>query len=84
MHDQGLHVRELSARRRGRACERWPLTERGSHASIEFRCESCEKSFEATLTLTERANLEVKCPNCGSDKVAPQLTVFTARTSRKG
>jgi putative FmdB family regulatory protein len=37
----------------------------------EFRCESCEKSFETTLTITERANLEVKCPNCGSDKVAP-------------
>jgi putative FmdB family regulatory protein len=50
----------------------------------EFRCESCEKSFETTLTITERANLEVKCPSCGSDKVVPQLTVFTARTSRKG
>ena len=50
----------------------------------EFNCESCEKSFETTLTITERANLEVKCPNYGSDKVAPQLTVFTARTLRKG
>jgi putative FmdB family regulatory protein len=49
----------------------------------EFRCESCETSFETTLTITERANLEVKCPKCGSDKVAPQLTFFTARTSRK-
>jgi putative FmdB family regulatory protein len=49
----------------------------------EFRCESCEKSFETTLTLTERTNLEVKCPNCGSDKVALQLAVFTARTSRR-
>jgi putative FmdB family regulatory protein len=49
----------------------------------EFKCESCGKSFETTLTLTERANLEVKCPNWGSDKVAPQLAVFTARTSRK-
>jgi hypothetical protein len=37
LHDQGLHVRELSARRRGRACERWPLTERGSHASIRVQ-----------------------------------------------
>jgi putative FmdB family regulatory protein len=50
----------------------------------EFRCESCDKSFEATLTISERANSEVKCPTCGSDKVAPQLTVFTAKTSRKG
>jgi putative FmdB family regulatory protein len=56
----------------------------GAMPRYEFRCESCEKSFETTLTITERANLEVKCPNCGSDKVAPQLTVFTARTARKG
>lgn len=50
----------------------------------EFRCESCEKRFEVTLTLTERANAEVKCPNCASEKVTAQLTVFTAKTSRKG
>lgn len=49
----------------------------------EFRCESCEKGFEVTLTLTERANAEVKCPDCGNEKVTPQLTVFTAKTSRK-
>ena len=49
----------------------------------EFKCESCERSFEATLSLTERANAEIKCPNCGSEKVTPQLTVFTAKTSRK-
>jgi putative FmdB family regulatory protein len=49
----------------------------------EFRCESCAKGFDVTLTLTERANLEVKCPNCGSGQVTPQLAVFTAKTSRK-
>jgi putative FmdB family regulatory protein len=37
----------------------------------EFRCESCEKGFEMTLTLTERANAEVNCPNCGSEKGHP-------------
>jgi putative FmdB family regulatory protein len=49
----------------------------------EFMCESCEKGFEATLTLAERANVNVKCPSCGSEKVTPQLTVFTPKTSRK-
>ena len=49
----------------------------------EFRCESCEKDFEATLTMTERANARVKCPKCGTTKITPQLTVFTAKTSRK-
>jgi putative FmdB family regulatory protein len=49
----------------------------------EFICGSCQKGFEVTLTLTERANPAVKCPSCGSEKVAPQLTVFTPKTSRK-
>lgn len=48
-----------------------------------FMCESCEKGFEATLTLAERANVNVKCPSCGSERVTPQLTVFTPKTSRK-
>ncbi|MGH7323577.1 MAG: FmdB family zinc ribbon protein [Candidatus Rokuibacteriota bacterium] len=49
----------------------------------EFICERCEKGFEVTLTLTERAKANVKCPSCGSEKVTPQLTVFTPKTSRK-
>ena len=49
----------------------------------EFTCESCKKSFEVTLTLAERTNAKVQCPSCGSEKVTPQLTVFTAKTSRK-
>jgi putative FmdB family regulatory protein len=49
----------------------------------EFRCESCEKGFEVTLTLAERANAKVQCPNCGSEKAISQLTVFSAKTSRK-
>ncbi len=49
----------------------------------EFVRESCEKGFEVALTLTERAKADVKCPSCGSGKVIPQLTAFTAKTSRK-
>jgi putative FmdB family regulatory protein len=49
----------------------------------EFMCESCEKSFEVTLTLAERADAKVRCPSCGSEKALPQMTVFTAKTSRK-
>lgn len=49
----------------------------------EFICEGCEKRFEVTLTLTERAKANVKCPSCGSEKATPQLTVFTPKTSRK-
>jgi putative FmdB family regulatory protein len=49
----------------------------------EFTCESCRKDFELTLTFAERSEAKVKCPSCGSDKVNPRLTVFTAKTSRK-
>ena len=51
--------------------------------TYEFLCESCEKSFELTLTLSERAGAKVRCPGCGSEKVSPQLAVFTAKTTRK-
>jgi putative FmdB family regulatory protein len=49
----------------------------------EFMCESCKKSFTVTLTISERANAKARCPSCGSAKVTPQLTTFTAKTSRK-
>lgn len=49
----------------------------------EFLCESCKNVFEVTLSLTERASAQVRCPSCGSEKVSAQLTVFTPKTSRK-
>ena len=49
----------------------------------EFMCESCKKGFEVTLTFSERATAKVKCPQCGNRNVTPQLTSFTAKTSRK-
>lgn len=52
--------------------------------TYEYLCEGCTKAFEVRLTITERAKAHVKCPDCGSKKVRPQLTVFTPKTSRKG
>ncbi len=49
----------------------------------EFLCDSCTKSFEVTLTISERTEAKVRCPNCGTEKVTPHLTIFTAKTSRK-
>jgi putative FmdB family regulatory protein len=48
-----------------------------------FSCEKCTKEFEMTLTMAERAKARVRCPSCKSEKVMPQLTSFTAKTSRK-
>ncbi len=49
--------------------------------TYEFTCESCSKTFEVTLTLTQRASTKVKCPSCGSE--ASQMTTFTSKTSKK-
>lgn len=49
----------------------------------EFMCGKCGKSFELILTATERAAGNVACPECGSPAVTPQMTTFSARTSRK-
>ena len=51
--------------------------------TYEYLCESCKKGFELTLTFTQRSSASVKCPGCGSKTVTPQLTAFTAKTSRK-
>jgi len=55
----------------------------GVKASVRIQVESCEKDFETTLTMTERADAKVKCPQCGSMKATPQFTASTAKTSRK-
>ncbi len=48
-----------------------------------FMCESCKKRFEVGLTVTERASPRVECPTCGGPDGTPQMTIFTAKTSRK-
>jgi putative FmdB family regulatory protein len=51
--------------------------------TYEYLCETCKKDFEVALTITERAKASVRCPGCGSDKVSPRMSVFSAKTSRK-
>jgi hypothetical protein len=35
------------------------------------------------MTISEREKAKVKCPNCKSTKVVPQLGSFMAQTSKK-
>jgi len=49
----------------------------------EFLCEKCKKPFELTMTISEREKAKPKCPTCKGTRVTPQLTSFTARTSKK-
>jgi len=49
----------------------------------EFLCEKCQRPFELTLTISERAKAQPKCPTCKGTKVTPQLAGFMAQTKKK-
>ena len=49
----------------------------------EFICEKCKKSFELIMTFSQREKAKLRCPNCKSTKVVPQLGGFMAQTSKK-
>ncbi|WP_345786093.1 zinc ribbon domain-containing protein [Rubellicoccus peritrichatus] len=44
----------------------------------EYKCESCDKEFEILV----QGTAAVKCPECDSEKLEKQLSVF--RTSGSG
>ncbi len=49
----------------------------------EFLCEKCEKSFEVTMTISEREKAKIRCPTCNGRKIVPQLGPFMTQTSKK-
>ncbi len=49
----------------------------------EFLCGKCKKSFELTMTMSEHEKAKMKCPQCKSTRVTPQLGGFMVRTSKK-
>jgi putative FmdB family regulatory protein len=49
----------------------------------EFLCQKCKKSFELTMTISEREKGNVKCPKCKGTKVTPLLGSFMTQTSKK-
>ncbi len=51
--------------------------------TYEYRCEECKKEFAVVATIAEHETEKVTCPECKSEKVVRQLSVFTAQTSRK-
>jgi putative FmdB family regulatory protein len=49
----------------------------------EFLCETCQKSFELTMTISEREKAKPKCPACEGAKVVAQLGSFMGQTKKK-
>ena len=44
----------------------------------EYRCESCENSFEALVT---RSEPQAQCPQCGGHQLAREMSVFASSVS---
>jgi putative FmdB family regulatory protein len=47
----------------------------------EYRCEGCQTSFEA---LVKRSDPQTECPQCGSHKLAREMSVFASSASGSG
>jgi putative FmdB family regulatory protein len=56
---------------------------RNAMPRYEFMCEKCKKSFELTMTISEREKGKAKCPTCKGMKVTPQLGGFMGQTAKK-
>jgi putative FmdB family regulatory protein len=41
----------------------------------EYRCQSCEVSFEALVT---RSDPQAQCPSCGGNELAREMSVFAS------
>ncbi|MBN1613624.1 MAG: zinc ribbon domain-containing protein [Deltaproteobacteria bacterium] len=51
--------------------------------TYEYQCTACKHSFSAIQTMSEHEKGKVACPKCKSKKVKQQISLFTAKTSRK-
>ena len=51
--------------------------------TYEYRCDACNKEFTKVLSIAEHDQGKVTCPQCQSDKVQQQVSIFIGKTSRK-
>jgi putative FmdB family regulatory protein len=48
-----------------------------------FFCEECRKEFTVVLHISELEKGQVKCPDCGSERIHQAVAAFSAVTSKK-
>jgi putative FmdB family regulatory protein len=51
--------------------------------TYEYRCQHCGTTFERRERIAEHEAAKPQCPQCGSDRVAPVVSAFYAKTSKK-
>jgi putative FmdB family regulatory protein len=51
--------------------------------TYEYKCQACKHEFTLIQSFKEYEKGKVACPKCNSKKVKQQISIFTAKTSRK-
>jgi putative FmdB family regulatory protein len=51
--------------------------------TYEYRCDGCKHEFSIIQSFREYEKAKATCPKCKSKKVKQQISIFTAKTSRK-
>jgi putative FmdB family regulatory protein len=54
--------------------------------SYEFVCQKCAKVFGLELSIAQYERMKknsLKCPGCGSSKIARRISDFQVKTSKK-
>ena len=51
--------------------------------TYEYLCRKCGKKFTVVMSMTEHDRDQVRCPDCKSQQVVQQFSVFYAKTSKK-
>jgi putative FmdB family regulatory protein len=51
--------------------------------TYQYRCQDCGENFEHAEHMAEHATVQLKCPKCGSEKIAHAPAPFVAKTTKK-
>ena len=51
--------------------------------TYEFVCENCDKPFTLVMKISEYEKKGTYCPECRSDNVKQQITIFQTKTTKK-
>jgi putative FmdB family regulatory protein len=51
--------------------------------SYEYRCRTCDRTFEIRLSVQDHDAGRARCPHCQGQEVEQVMTSFVAMTSKK-
>ncbi|MGE5216243.1 MAG: FmdB family zinc ribbon protein [Chloroflexota bacterium] len=86
-----IHAQEVVRANQSRAAAQtlngyYKVRERQFMPNYEFHCAKCQKTFELTWPLAEydkRIKEKIKCPKCGSTRVAKIISLVEVKTAKK-